>query len=192
MKKIVFLCLVVASFLYSKESLYSEEVLSLYLNKDSKAVGRLLPTNPFEILKQEGDWVQIRIRGYINPQAPFAMYFNDSQRILVAAFSKDTPLHFTQRVVGSRGKWDLVSLEVWTQKGDFAKDNQAMLAKAKELFTSNCGICHALHKEQEFGVNQWQATFRSMVSRTGIDKKDHWLVIEYLQKNAKDFKGGIK
>ncbi|HBD9113283.1 TPA: cytochrome C, partial [Campylobacter jejuni] len=29
---------------------------------------------------------------------------------------------------------------------------------------------------------------RSMADRTGIDKKDRWLVIEYLQKNAKDFK----
>lgn len=27
-----------------------------------------------------------------------------------------------------------------------------------------------------------------MTDRTGIDKKDRWLVIQYLQKNAKDFK----
>lgn len=192
MKKIMLLCLAILSLLHSKEDFYSEEVLSLSLDKGTKAVGRLLPTNPFQILKQEGDWVKILISGYSNPQAPFAIYFNDSQRIMVAAFSKDTPLHFTQRVAGEGGKWDLVSLEVWTEKRDFAKDNQAMFVKAKNLFEQNCGICHALHKEQEFGVNQWQSTFRSMASRTGIDKKDHWLVIEYLQKNAKDFKGGIK
>ncbi len=97
------LCLAFISLLHSKEDFYSEEVLSLYLDKGTKAVGRLLPTNPFQILKQEGDWVKIRISGYNNPQAPFAVYFNDSQRIMVAAFSKNTPLHFTQRIAGKGG-----------------------------------------------------------------------------------------
>lgn len=40
-------------------------------------------------------------------------------------------------------------------------------------------------KKKEFTANTWSAIFRSMVDRTGIDKKDRWLVIEYLQKNAK-------
>ncbi|EAK8315205.1 hypothetical protein E7M11_09145 [Campylobacter jejuni] len=86
------------------------------------------------------------------------------------------------------GKWDKVSLEIWADKKEFAKDNKEMLNRAKELFVNNCGICHAIHKEKEFTANAWPAIFRSMADRTGIDKKDRWLVIEYLQKNAKDFK----
>lgn len=51
-------------------------------------------------------------------------------------------------------------------------------------------------KKKEFTANTWSAIFRSMVDRTGIDKKDRWLVIEYLQKNAKVITaahwGGVK
>lgn len=192
MRRVVFLFFMVASLLHCKE-FYSEEVLSIYLGKDdTKAAGRLLPTNPFEILQTEGNRSKIRIRGYVNPQSPSVIYFNDFQRIIVAAFSKDTPLKFSKKVASKGGKWDFVNLEAWVEKGKFASENQTMMLRAKELFSQNCGICHALHKENEFNVNQWAATFRGMVSRTGIDKKDHWLVIEYLQKNAKDFKGGIK
>ncbi len=35
-----------------KNTAYTDEVVSLYLNKDdTKVIGRLLPTNPFEVLK---------------------------------------------------------------------------------------------------------------------------------------------
>lgn len=63
-----------------------------------------------------------------------------------------------------------------------------MLNHAKDLFVNNCGIFHAIHKEKEFTVNAWPAIFLSMADRIEIDKKDRWLVIEYLQKNTKDIK----
>lgn len=180
---------VLATCLLAKNIVYSDEVVSLYLNKDdTKIIGRLLPTNAFEILKSDEDKVLVKIDGYINPKAPSVIYFNDSQRIIVAAFSKNTKLNFSQKIKGKNSKWDKVSLEIWADKKDFAKDNKEMLNRAKDLFANNCGICHALHPEKEFNANAWPAVFRSMADRTGIDKKDRWLVIEYLQKNAKDFK----
>ncbi|MBM0636725.1 cytochrome c3 family protein [Campylobacter sp. VicNov18] len=189
MKKIFISFAVLATCLWAKNIAYTDEVVSLYLNKDdTKVAGRLLPTNPFEILKTDKDKVLVKIDGYVNPKAPFVVYFNDTQRIIVAAFSKNTKLNFSQKIAGKDGKWDKVSLEIWADKKEFLKDNKEMLKRAKDLFVNNCGICHALHKEKEFNANAWPAIFRSMADRTGIDKKDRWLVIEYLQKNAKDFK----
>ncbi|HEC1745137.1 TPA: cytochrome c3 family protein [Campylobacter jejuni] len=189
MKKIFISFVVLATCLWAKNTAYTNEVVSLYLNKDdTKVIGRLLPTNPFEVLKSENNRVLLKIDGYVNPKAPSVIYFNDSQRIIVAAFSKNTKLNFSQRITGKNGKWDKVSLEIWADKKEFVKDNKEMLNRAKELFVNNCGICHAIHKEKEFTANAWPAIFRSMADRTGIDKKDRWLVIEYLQKNAKDFK----
>ncbi|MBX1385042.1 cytochrome C, partial [Campylobacter jejuni] len=72
-------------------------------------------------------------------------------------FSKNTKLNFSQRVAGKDGKWDKVSLEIWADKKEFAKDNKEMLNRAKELFVNNCGICHAIHKEKEFTANAWPA-----------------------------------
>ncbi|MBK2000012.1 cytochrome c3 family protein [Campylobacter sp. 2018MI35] len=189
MKKIFISLLIPAIFLWAKNIAYSDEVVSLYLNKDdAKVIGKLLPTNPFEILKDQNNKVMIRISGYINPKFPSVIYFNNSQRIIVAAFSKNIKLNYSQIKKVEKGKWDKVNLEIWADKKDFSKDNRKMLNHAKELFVNNCGICHALHSEKEFNVNAWPAIFKSMVNRTSIDKKDQWLVIEYLQKNAKDFK----
>ena len=188
MKFFISLFVLVAS-LWAKEIAYTDEVVSLYLNKDdTKVTGRLLPTNAFEILKSDKDRVLIKLDGYVNPKSPSVIYFNDSQRIIVAAFSKNTKLNFLQKTAGKNGKWDKVSLEVWADKKDFAKDNKKMLSYAKDLFANNCGICHALHPEKEFTANAWPAVFRSMADRTGIDKKDRGRGIQYLQKNAKDFK----
>lgn len=175
--------------LWAKNTVYSDLVVALYLNKeDTKIIGKLLPTNPFEILKDDNDKVLIKIEGYVNPKAPWVIYFNDSQRIIMAAFSKNTQLNFSQKITGKKDQCDKVSLQIWADKTEVTPNNQAMLNRAKDLFVNNCGICHALHKEKEFTVNAWPAIFKSMVDRTGIEKKDTWLVIQYLQKNAKDFK----
>lgn len=181
------------SLCLAESSSYSDEVLSLFLSKDdSKASGRLLPTNAFSIIKDEGNRLKIKISGFINPKAPSVLYFSDSKRIMVAAFAKNTKLNFINKVEGKNGKWDSATIEAYIDKGQFASDNKAMMTKAKELYMQNCGICHTAHKESEFVANQWPATFRSMADRTAINKKDRWLVIEYLQKNAKDMKGEQK
>lgn len=180
---------VLVACLWARDIVYSPEVVALYLHKDdSRVAGKLLPTNGFEVLQSASNRVLISIEGYINPKAPFALYFNDHQRILVAAFSKNTLLDFKTRIASQAGRWDKVVLQVWADKGNFAKDNLKLLNHARELFKNNCGTCHALHSEKEFSANAWPAIFKSMADRTGISKKDRWLVIEYLQKNAKDAK----
>lgn len=193
MKKLCLVFLALVSLGFAKNEVYADKVVSLYFDKaDTKAVGRLLPTNAFEVLKIDGNKVLLKISGFVNPQAPSVLYFNDSQRIMVAAFGKNTPPKLKNVIKGKNGKWDKATIEVWADKGEFAKSNADMLVRAKTIYMDNCGICHTPHKENEFTANQWPATFNGMVLRTGIDKDDRWLVIEYLQKNAKDFKKGGK
>lgn len=119
-----------------KNTAYTDEVVSLYLNKDdTKVIGRLLPTNPFEVLKSENNRVLLKIDGYVNPKAPSVIYFNDSQRIIVAAFSKNTKLNFSQRITGKNGKWDKVSLEIWADKKEFV-----MLSTKKKNLQLTLGL----------------------------------------------------
>ena len=70
MKRFFLLVLACVSFLFG-EQVYSDKVLSLYFDKnDAKPVGRLLPTNAFEVLKTEGDKVLLKISGFVKPAAP--------------------------------------------------------------------------------------------------------------------------
>lgn len=168
---------------------YSQKVLDLYLaNDDSKSAGRLLPTNGFEILEKNGEKIKIKISGFVNPKAPSVLYASSNQRVMVAAFSKNSAPNLLNVKKGENGAWDYATIEVWAQNDKFENDNKAMFAKAKEIYAQNCGICHSAHKETEFGANVWAATFNSMVSRTGIETGDRWLIIQYLQKHSKDFK----
>lgn len=186
MKRLGLIFLVCASVAFAK-NMYSDKVLSLYFDKnDAKPVGRLLPTNAFEVLKTEGDKVLLKISGFVNPAAPSVLYYNDSQRVMVAAFGKNTPPKLLNLTKGQGDKWDKASVEVWADKGEFVANTDEMFVRAKNTYMENCGICHTAHKEGEFGANQWQATFNAMLSRTGIAKEDSWLIIEYLQKHSKD------
>ena len=62
------------------------------------------------------------------------------------------------------------------------KELKTMMDRAKQIYQENCSICHHLHKESQYNPNQWPSLFKSMLSRTPIDKKDEWLIIQYLQK----------
>ncbi|WP_086233546.1 hypothetical protein [Campylobacter devanensis] len=64
-----------------------------------------------------------------------------------------------------------------------------MLDRAKQTYQESCSICHHLHKESQYNPNQWPSLFKSMLSRTPINQKDEWLIIQYLHKASK---GDIK
>lgn len=80
---------VLATCLWAKEIAYTDEVVSLYLNKDdTKVTGRLLPTNAFEILKSDKDRVLIKVDGYVNPKAPSVIYLTIPKESLLLLFLK--------------------------------------------------------------------------------------------------------
>lgn len=163
---------VLATCLWAKEIAYTDEVVSLYLNKDdTKVTGRLLPTNAFEILKSDKDRVLIKLDGYVNPKSPSVIYFNDSQRIIVAAFSKNTKLNFLQKTAGKNGKWDKVSLEVWADKKDFAKDNKKMLSYAKDLFATIAEFVTLYTPKKNLQLMLGQQFFALWQIERGLTKK---------------------
>lgn len=167
---------------------YATSVKPLFADSSSKKViGKLLPTTEVEVLKKEGNRVLVSISGFQDGNKP-AIYFVAGKRILNAGFDGKAGVKLTK--VGEQavdGKvYNKVTAEVWTEDSDFTPDLKALYAKAKDLFSQNCSMCHGLHPEKEFSANQWPSMFKSMAGRTGIDKNDYQLVIEYLQKNAKD------
>lgn len=54
MKKILLFSVLMLSLSLANTNKYTDKVVSLYLNKDdTKVQGRLLPTNPFQVVRQE-------------------------------------------------------------------------------------------------------------------------------------------
>ncbi|ASM35976.1 cytochrome C [Campylobacter sputorum] len=185
MKKVLLVLTLLACGLFASETVYSNKVKSVYLSpNDTKVAGRLLPTNAINILEDGKKLVKFEIKGFVNPASPNIIYHSDGVRILALAFSKTSKPDIKIIKTGKDGAWNEVKVVAYTTKGDFEKDLKPMFEKASNLYKSNCSMCHSLHDVNQYNANQWPALFRSMVSRTPIEKSDHWLVIEYLQKHT--------
>ncbi|WP_257876515.1 hypothetical protein [Campylobacter ureolyticus] len=80
MKKIL-LFVSACAFAFANEIVYSDVVKSLYADKsDKKAIGRLLPTAPVEILEKDGNILKIKIEGYIQDDVSEAIYFSEGKK----------------------------------------------------------------------------------------------------------------
>lgn len=167
---------------------YSAKVKSLYLPNNPKAVGRLLPSAEVKMLGEKDGKVEVEISGWIEDGVPSAIYFVPNRRILVAGIDKKATYDFDsgKSVEDGRKKWILIKAKFLTDKDGFSDDLDSMYKSAEEMFNTNCAICHKLHNPKEFNANQWPSMIHSMLSRTAISKEESYLLIQYLQKNAKD------
>ncbi|WP_170018961.1 cytochrome C [Campylobacter sp. RM16190] len=188
MKKVL-LSVTLACSLLAAGDVYTDVVKPIFADESStKSIGRLLPTNAVKISEESGDRVKIVIRGYKNPAIDNVIYYSDSQRVIAAAFAKTAKIEYKTLEKGKNGKWDKVEAVAYTTKGEFVNEVSSMFARADQLYKDNCGICHGAHATDHYTANQWPGLVKSMLSRTAIDKKDEWLITQYLQKHSSDVK----
>lgn len=167
---------------------YATKVKQLYLPNAQKAVGRLLPSAEVKMIGEKDGKVEVEISGWIEDGVPSAVYFAPNRRILVAGINKTTQYSFDsgKSVEDGGKKWILIKAKFLTEKDGFSDDLDLMYKSAEEMYQTNCSICHKLHEKKEFNANQWPSMINSMLSRTAISKEESYLLIQYLQKNAKD------
>lgn len=191
MRKLAIICGVLCAMATLNAAQYATEVKNLYVDsKDSKVVGKLLPTTEVQVIKKENGRVLLAVEGYADANSNLAVYFVPGKRILSVGLTKDSGIALKkQSSVQADGKtYNKVKIEAWSEDDALSDDINGLLAQAKDMYEQNCSMCHGLHSVKEYTANQWPSMFKSMAGRTAIDKKDYQLVIEYLQKNAKDMK----
>lgn len=179
--------------LNASEIMYASSVKNLFESQDSTSKkGRLLPTSEVKVLQNLGDKVKIEIQGFRKSGVSNAIYFVKGKRILIAGLSKSGKFDIKTLSSSKDEKnitWEKVALTAYTKKDNLVKDLGSLYTKAQNLYKNNCSICHPAHPEHEFTANQWPSMFKSMANRTAIEKKDRYLVTQYLQKHARDIKG---
>lgn len=169
--------------------LYPTKVKSVYLNTlDTKTAGKLMPTTQIKILEKSDKYVKFELKGYQNPNVQNVIYYIDGQRIISLAFAKTAQPKIKIEKHGENGAWNQVSVEAYTEDSDFVTDINDIYVKAEATYKQSCSVCHPLHAVNSYKANQWPSLFKSMVSRTSIDKDDVYTVIQYLQKHASDIK----
>lgn len=181
MKKYLLFLTFCCSFGFGGEILYPSEVKQLYLNfGDKTAVGRLLPTAKVEVLETKDNFVKLKISGFIQNGKNQALYENPKTRILNAAFKVNSGVKY--EILDE--KLNEVTAILWSENENLHKNLDELMKKANTLFSENCAMCHAIHKIDEYNANQWPSIFKSMADRTAIEKKDRFLVEQFLQKST--------
>ena len=182
------LCIIACFMTISFGADYTTSVSSLYIEGNQKVVGRLLPTVKVDIIEKVGDKVKITFEGYIQDGTENAIYFVPNRRILVAGITKNTKFDYeVVDTIKDNGKvWKKIKTTFLSDEDEFTKDVNMLYKQADTMYVDNCSICHALHDKKEFNANQWPSIVNSMLSRTAISKQDSYILIQYLQKNAKD------
>lgn len=185
--KSVFICLAFSFNVLFAQS-YTTKVHSLYLPQQTKPIGRILPSVEVKTIAKVEGKLEIEISGWIEDGVPSAIYFAPNRRILVAGINKTTQYDFKTTDSTEEGgkKWLFITAKFLIDEVEFSNDVEALYKGAEEMYAMNCSICHKLHDKKEFSANQWPSIINSMLSRTAISKDESYLLIQYLQKNAKD------
>lgn len=185
MRIIVFI-ISLSAFIFGAD--YTTSVSSLYKEGNAKVVGRLLPTVEVKVLGKVEDKTKVEFDGYIQEDSKNAIYYAPNRRILVAGITKNVDFDYkVLETLKDDGKtWKKIRVQFLTDASEFTTDEDNLYKKADAMYLENCSICHKLHDKKEFSANQWPSIVNSMLSRTGISKDDSYVLIQYLQKNAKD------
>lgn len=188
MKKVFFMLACFYAALFAKNIAVSEGIALVYPSFTSKQmVGKLLPTNEFEILEKKDGRLKIKLVGYQNPAVKRALYYSVGKRILVLGLSKKAS--FKPKKLGMKGGWDKMQYIVYIKDSKITKNIKKLNAYANKLYTDKCSMCHSLYPAHDKPANQWPSVIRAMKSRAGLSKDEQFLIATYLQKRAKDMKG---
>ncbi|AXK49745.1 cytochrome C [Aliarcobacter trophiarum LMG 25534] len=188
MRKIcLFLALLLSNSLLANDVWYASSVKNLFENSKSTTIkGRLLPTSKIEVLGEVDGRYKIKISGFVKEGTEHAIYFAQKNRILVAGLSKGSNFEVLSSTNIDKSDFKEISVVAFVEKDSLTKDLNSLYVQADELYKNNCGICHSAHNIKEFTANLWPSVMKSMLSRTALTKEDNYLVVQYLQKHAKD------
>lgn len=91
MRKLAIVCGVLCAMATLHVAQYATEVKNLYVDsKDSKVVGKLLPTTEVQVIKKENGRVLLAVQGYADANLNLAVYFVPGKRIFSVGLTKDS------------------------------------------------------------------------------------------------------
>lgn len=91
MRKLAIVCGVLCAMATLHVAQYAMEVKNLYVDsKDSKVVGKLLPTTEVQVIKKENARALLAVQGYADANSNLGVYFVPGKRILNVGLTKDS------------------------------------------------------------------------------------------------------
>ena len=84
--------------------------------------------------------------------------------------------------------WKEVILSGAVTLDDTVTNLNTLWKPAVMLYSSHCGVCHALHAPGEFTSERWLANTKAMAHNTSLTPAELDLVLKYLRWHASDMR----
>ncbi|MBA0036536.1 pentaheme c-type cytochrome TorC [Pantoea sp. BIGb0393] len=179
----------------SGDTLFALDMKPIFANKtDSTPAGSLLPASEVQVLKRDGDWLQVQISGWTETQGrQRVLSLMPGKRIFVSSIRDDLQKNAktleTTTVAATNVEWSKLQTTAWMQKGDMVNDSKPIWAYASALYSGTCNQCHGAPDKAHFDANGWIGTLNGMIGFTSLDKREERTLLKYLQLNASDTGG---
>ncbi|AOI38850.1 cytochrome C [Burkholderia oklahomensis EO147] len=176
-------------------ALYVVSTKPFYLDKPANGTtaqpdGKLLAAAELVVLARNGNWLQVRLRGWQQAGSESAFYARRGQRIMQAVLSSkalsDMVHDRTIRDPETGQDWTQGSLTMWISSDGLSADLQRLWHYSDELMSHTCAVCHARPDSKDFLANQWIGTLGAMRHFTSLDDDQYRLLLTWLQYHAKD------
>ncbi len=152
--------------------------------------GKLLGGALAKVEKQEGDRLQLVLKGWQMVDAPSVVYQAKGHRVMMALLddSASASARRGEQVADANtGQlWVPVEVAVWADSAELNVDQQALWDYSKMAYQRACAACHVLAQTTHFTANQWIGTMRSMKRFTSLSDDQYRLMLSYLQNHSRD------
>ena len=179
------------------KTLYSIEEKDLFAtaSADAKAEGQLLPATQVEVIGEEGDFVKVRVTGWIESNGKGrVMTEYMGKRVFKATIRGDIKANeklLTEETDPATDiAWKHVSVEAYTTKQGLIDSIEPIWGYASEMYGSSCNSCqYAAPAPGHFTANGWISSLKAMSAYYRLSKTEERTLLKYLQNHGSDTGG---
>ena len=157
---------------------------------DGTLLGHLGLGTRVKVLAETQDAFEVVVEGWSMEAGPSAVFFNDSQRILLIALTEEgqSETEVLDTTTDSFATvWNQVHVKGLLDAADLNQDLSETWEAGDVLLQERCGGCHAVPRPDQYTANQWPGTISSMVpSYAVLTDEELELLRKYVQFHASD------
>ena len=182
----------------------SGDLVELYNDRGALIAGAVVTKKIMKgvVSLEEGNWIQLDSKGRCNSGAINIITTSVASSGLSQATSANTCIANLKRCDDAESvnrayeppvierveqrKLDVDALKLSERANIVKGATMGAMVPGEKLFYERCTVCHVPREPGEFTKSQWHGITQSMFPRAGLDDLQRKVVLDFLEKNAKD------
>lgn len=160
----------------------------LRMGEGGAVLGELAAGIPVRVIALAGEGVEVELEAWSREESPGVLYAAMGKRLAAATLADTAALPVLSTVEdGETGQvWRGHRLRAWTAASGLVRDSSPLKAALDRMYRDNCSLCHALHRPEEYTVNEWIGHFNMMRRLVPLIEPEAAQLLTHLQGRAKD------